>query len=114
MTLNLESPIVTGDGQIELAFTVDTDVNLTAASVYMSLRRKSESGPVALTKTGTITDDDAKEFSVFLSKAETEDLSGVYYFDAVIVDASNNQITVRNADGSAGRVEFTKRVTVLP
>lgn len=113
MTLNLDEPIIAGDGTIELSFKAETDANLVGATVKFSLRRRSVTGPVVLSKTGTITDDAEKEFSFFLTKSDTADLSGVYFHDAVIIDASGNEITLRNSDGTAGRIEFSKRVTVV-
>lgn len=113
MTLSPSTPLIKGDGTIELAFTVDTTVSFAGASITWGLRQNSPTGTLTLTKSATITDADAKTFSVYLTKSDTDALDGVYYHDAVIVDASDNEITVRNTDGSAGRIEFIDRVTEL-
>lgn len=113
MTLNVVKPIIKGDGTIELVFTVTTDVNFTGATVKWSARNYEPPNAVVLSKTGTIVSIPLKQFSIALTKSDTAALEGLYYHDATIIDAGNNEITVRNDDGSPGILEFQERITVV-
>ena len=81
-----------------LAFTVDngdgsTAVNITGAEITWKAARHPQATAV-VTKTGTITNAAAGQFTVTLADTDLANLDGVYYHEARMRDGSGNDTVV--------------------
>lgn len=88
-------------------------IDLTGATITWTLRTRRGNAATITKTTGsgvTVTDAVGGVFEVTITDTDTASLNGTYYHEAKIVDSGGLVSRVRNADQSAGIIEFKEKV----
>ena len=106
--MKITSPIVAGDGSVEIVCEFTTDINLINATGEFNLSEKNYVNKI--TKSAVITEDAGINYiTALITKEESAAFNGTYYYDFTITDLSGNVATIRDS-GLPGTESFTKNL----
>ena len=106
--MKISIPVTAGDGSLEVVCTFTTDINLTGATGEFNLSNLSQGN--IINKSATITTvEGVNTITGLITKTESADLKGSYFYDFTITDAAGNVVTVRDK-GLPGKIEFTQNL----